>query len=150
MTDTKPATMTKAAMIEALSRFIAQRSGMDYRNYGERESFLGDYRPILRHGRHARAMLGAIRWRDSITAERLIEASRAYSGRLQFIAREDGAVAMEYTTGQYFATEYRAAACAVMAQALWDYWREDCETGDDIRRQAKKELGRGIAQSWFS
>lgn len=146
---TTTATMTKAAILEALGRFIAQRSGIDYRNYGERESFMGDYRPILKHGKQARAMLQAVQWRYQITAEALIDASRAYSGRLQFVER-NGRVDCDYTTGQYFPTEYRAAACAVLSTALWDYWRADCETGDAIRKRARKELGRGIASDWFN
>lgn len=141
--------MNKQAIIEALYRFINQRSGMDYRNYGEREAFMGDYRPILKHGRQARLMLQQIAWRDSITAEKLAEATRAFSGRLQLVER-NGKVACDYTTGQYLATEYRCAACAVLAQALWDYWRADCKTGDDIRKMARRELGRGIAKEWFN
>lgn len=138
-------------MIQALYKFISHRSGIDFRNYGERESFMGDYRPILRNGRDARAMLRQVELRDSITAEALLEASRAYSGRLQFIER-DGGVVIDYTTGQYFATEYRSAACAVLAQCLWDYFRNQCDakTGDDIRRMARRELGRGIAAKWFN
>lgn len=77
-------------MCEALRRFINQRSGIDGRNYGlSREAFMGDYRPILRHGKHARQMLRFVELRDSITAEMLKEATGAFSGRLQFIERGD-------------------------------------------------------------
>lgn len=142
--------MSKQAMIEALWRFINQRSGIDSRNYGgSREAFMGDYRPMLKHGAQARLMLRQVELRNSITAEDLLKASRAYSGRLQFQER-DGGVEIEYTTGQYFPTEYRRAACAVLSQCLWDYWSPDCKTADDIRRQARRELGRGIAQTWFN
>lgn len=142
--------MSKQAMIEALRHFINQRSGIDGRNYGgSREAFMGDYRPMLRHGAQARTMLQQVELRNSITAEDLLNASRAYCGRLQF--REDnGSVSIEYTTGQYFPTEYRSAACAVLAQCLWDYWAADCKTADDIRAQARKNLGRGIAKTWFN
>lgn len=142
-------------MIEALRRFINQRSGIDFRNYSSgdwkqsREAFMGDYRPILKHGRHARAMLNAVALRDGITAESLIDASRAYAGRLQFVER-DGKVSCDYCTGQYFPTEYRSAACAVLAQCLWDYWRPDYKTGDEIAKQARREFGRGIAATWFN
>ncbi len=147
--------MNKQMMVEALYRFINQRSGIDYRNYqggdwkASREAFNGDYRPMLKHGRHARQMLRAVELRESVTAEMLLEASRAFMGRLQFVER-DGKVAVDYTTGQYFPTEYRKAACAVLAQALWDYWRPDCKTGDEIAKQARREFGRGIAADWFN
>src|SRR5512139_3559732 len=114
--------MNKQAMINALRDFIAQRSGIDFRNYQggdwkqSYKSFMGDYRPMLRHGKHARKMLWYVE-RSGITAEQLQEASRAYSGRLQFVERGE-MVSCKYTTGQYFPTEYRNAACAVLAQAI--------------------------------
>lgn len=146
---------TKQQLIAALYAFINQRSGIDFRDYqsgdwkASRESFLGDYRPILKHGRQARALLRAVELRDSITVQNLMEASRAYSGRLKFVENEKG-VAVDYCTGQYFPTEYRNAACAVLAQCLWDYWRPDYKTGDEIRKQARREFGRAIASEWFN
>jgi hypothetical protein len=38
----------------------------------------------------------------------------------------DSMVEIDYCTGQYFPTEYRRAACAVLASALWEYTREHC------------------------
>lgn len=142
-------------MIEALLRFINQRSGIDFQNYSSGDyksscdAFNGDYRPMLKHGRHARAMLRQVELCARITASNLLDASRAYSSRLQF--REDnGKVSIEYTTGQYFPTEYRKAACAVLAQCLWDYWSPDCKTSDEIRKTASRNLGRNIAKTWFN
>lgn len=147
-------TMNKQAMVNALRCFINQRSGIEFCNYqtgdwkASQEAFLSDYRPMLKHGRHARTMLRAVELRDSITAENLLNASRAYSGRLQFVERGDK-VGMDYTTGQYFVTEYRKAACAVLAQCLWDFWAKDVKTAQEIRQQARAEFGRAIAQTWF-
>lgn len=140
--------MTKTAIINALRAFINQRSGINYANYGDRTAFLGDYRPIVTRGQHARQLLAQVALRDSITAKDIAKATRAYSGRLQLVER-DGKVACAYCTGQYFPTEYRNAACAVLAQCLWDYWASGLETGDEIRAMAKRELGRGIANTWF-
>lgn len=166
-----PAVPTKAAIIQALRAFIAQRSGIEWANYGEREAFMGDYRPMLRHGKQAREMLRAIEWRDSITTEQIMSAARsAFSGRLSFVVRADGAVGVDYCTGQYFVTEYRRAVCAVLSSVLWNYWRENMpaleiakapeacpqvahgivNAGDYIRRQARNEFGRGIAGTWFN
>ena len=129
---------------------MAQRSGIDYQNYGERESFMGDYLPILRAGRDARVLLAAVSGRDSITSENILSATRAYSGRLQIVER-NGAVAVDYCTGQYFPTEYRNAACAVLSQSLWDYaLNQGYKTGNDIRKWARDEFGRGIASRWFN
>jgi hypothetical protein len=59
-------------------------------------------------------------------------------------------VRVDYCTGQYFPTEYRAAACAVLATILWDYISPECKTGNDIRKWARAEFGRGIASRWFN
>ena len=75
----------------------------------------------------------------------------AFSGRLEITERSDGAIKIDYCTGQYFPTEYRKAACAVLAYSLWHYWR-DCgyDTYEQIQKQARAELGRGIASRWFN
>jgi hypothetical protein len=162
----------KKALCAALVAFIAQRSGIEYANYGERASFMADYRQILKAGRQARELLRFVEMRDSITAEMLLEASdRAFSGRLQFKVRDDGKVAVDYTTGQYFATEYRNAACAVLAATIWDWLASDMpkgvlmhnsetgetlerydglRAGDWIRRAARRALGRSLANAWFN
>lgn len=129
-TETK-ATPTKEQLLAALAAFISQRSGIDARNYaGDREAFLGDYRPILQAGRDARQLLRSIELRDSITAQDILEAAKsAYSGRLSFQIKErDGQtwVGVDYCTGQYFPTEYRRAACAVLASVFWAWIREKC------------------------
>lgn len=142
--------MSKDKMVTALYRFVNQRSGIEWANYGgSREAFLSDYRPILKRGKQAREMLRFVELSPSIGVKELSEASRAYSGRLQFKA-DKGAVRIEYTTGQYFPTEYRSAACAVLAQAIWDYFGKDCETAEDIRKAARRNFGRGIAREWFN
>ena len=118
--------MNKTDIIEALRKFISKRSGIDFRNYwdGNRvesmANFLSDYRPMMQDGRDARAMLKKIEATDGITATDLIEATSAFSGRLKF-EKLKGKVVVDYTTGQYFPTEYRKAACAVLKRALMDY-----------------------------
>ena len=147
--------MTKEQIITAIRAFEAQRSGIEFRNYQcgdykqSRECFMGDYRPMLRAGRDARALLAYVAACDSITAEDIIKATSAYSGRLQLAERE-GKVEVDYCTGQYFPTEYRKAACAVLSQAIWDYAAMVNRTGDNIHRWARETFGRGIASRWFN
>lgn len=169
-------TPTKTNILAALRAFVAQRSGIDYGNYGERSAFMSDYRPILREGREARTLLRSVELRDSITPQDIIAASeRAFSGRLTFTfndsvtgaPRENGSVGVSYCTGQYFPTEYRAAACAVLAACLWAYFRANMPTpdaadrdgnptyagrsaGEYIRWKARQEFGRGIQSRWFN
>lgn len=143
------ATDERARLLAALDKFISQRSGIDTREYFEKwsdkdgvQAFYDDYKPILRNGRDARTMLAAIRRRD-ISADELAKALRdSWGGRLTW----DGG-RLDYCVGQYFPTEYRAAACAGLSLALRRYWREN---GSDVQKTARDEFGRGIAARWFN
>ena len=80
---------------------------------------------------------------------------------------------LDYCTGQYWPTEYRAAACAVLASALWAYWRADMKPdgkrtetfsygigtyevdtynglrfADAVQKVARRELSRGVVSRW--
>ena len=145
--------MTKQDIIAALRGFISQRSGIEFANYGERESFMHDYRRILRHGKHARELLRIVESRESITAADIL--LRATAGRLE-ITEKDGRVTVSYCAGQYFAGEYRAAVCAFLADVLWRRMSADLAesgkevTGDAIRKRARTLFGRAIANAWFN
>ena len=143
--------MNKQNIVEALDKFIRQRPGLEWGNYGSRESYTAEVRSITKDLREARTLLSAVSWRDSITSEDIVKAAEgAFSGRLS-IEEKNGKPLVSYCTGQYWPTEYRKAVCAVLASALWDYWRENITepTGDKIRATARRELGRGIASRWF-
>lgn len=134
------------AFHNALAAFVAQRSGIDWRNYGgSREAFMGDYRPMLQAGADARVMLRAAGWRDFSSAEYIAAAG---NGRLQFITTGEF-VGVDYCAGQYFPTEYRRAACSLLATMFWSRFRDGAADGSAIRRRAAKEFGRGIARRWF-
>jgi hypothetical protein len=147
-------TVTRAAILAGLRRFIAQRSGIDPRNYisgpGDvdgRAAFMADYRRILRGGRDARRLLEYVDGRESISADDI--AARARGGRLELSAdrRE-----WRYTAGQYFAVEYRAAAARLLAGIIWDYLGDGypANGGDAIRRRVRQIFGRGIAGRYFA
>ena len=135
----------KTEILEALARFVAQRSGIDARNYGgSREAFMWDYRRILRDGRDARALLRVVTLSTCLPDSILMYVLK--SGRLTW----DG-TRLDYCTGQYFPTEYRGAVCRALADALWNYWRDgDRYSADQIREAARMNLGRGIARRWFA
>lgn len=138
-------TYTKEEIVAMLDEFISQRSGIDWRDYGgDREAFMGDYRPMLKDGKTARYLLSCVE-NSSMTVDDMLPAFRAFSGRLSLT--DNG---LEYCTGQYFPTEYRKAACAVLAQMLWDYYREPTDTGDMLRKKFRRMFGRGIANQWFN
>ena len=169
----------KQAILDALDRFVNQRSGMDPRNYGDWKSYRQESRSITKDLHNYRILRGAVGWRDSITADDLKAAFRAFSGRLTVkdisAKYDDGSIywafSMDYCTGQYFPTEYRKAACAVLASALWDCKRKDMpkstlhhnsETGETLERYSglragdwirqffQREFGRGLAKAYFN
>lgn len=135
----------RSEILEALARFVAQRSGIDGRNYGgSREAFMQDYRRILRDGREARALLRVVELSTCLPDSILVDLLR--SGRLTWDGKR-----LEFTACQYFPTEYRAAACRALASALWCYWRDNGRhSADQIRAAARQNLGRGIARRWFA
>lgn len=145
----------KQAIIGALYTFIGQRPGLEFGNYGDVPNYRAEVRAIGRDLTQARELLRYVELRASITADDIIEASkRAYSGRLTITATDDGAVSIDYCTGQYFPTEYRKAACAVLSQAIREWFRanisDTAKPGDYLRASLKREFGRGMASRWFN
>lgn len=110
------------AILAAMRKWINQRPGLDPRNYGYdvdgRAAYLAEARGIARDGRDARTLLAAIEARPGITATDLRRAlAQSFSGRLSWDGRR-----LDYTVGQYWPTEYRAAAATVLSRAVWEYW----------------------------
>ena len=140
---------TKQTIIDALNRWIAQRPGLEFGNYGDVSSYRAEMRSIGKDLQHARAMVNYVAWHDSITAEMIMSAADN-GGRLTLTVDGDK-VTINYVTGQYWPTEYRRAVCALMSSVIWVWLRENCEyrTGDDIRKAARRELGQSIANRWF-
>jgi len=163
----------KQQIICALYTFIGQRPGLEFGNYGDVPNYRAEVRAIGRDLTQARQLLRYVELRASITADDIIEASlRAYSGRLTITASDDGKVSIDYCTGQYWPTEYRKAACAVLSQAIWAWTsahampaptlHHNSETGETVQRfkglragdylraSFKREFGRGMASRWFN
>jgi len=135
----------RTEILEALARFVAQRSGIDGRNYGgSREALLGDYRRILRDGREARALLRVVELSTCLPDSILVDVLK--SGRLTWDGKR-----LDYCAGQYWPIEYRAAVCRALASVLWNYWGDGGRyTAEQIRAAARSNLGRGIARRWFN
>jgi hypothetical protein len=137
-----------------LKTFAHSRPGIDPRNYGDWKSYRSESRSITQDLHRFRELYRAAHWR-TFTPEQIRDGFRAYSGRLDLIEDEHGRpVRLEYCTGQYYPTEFRKAAAAVIASMLWDQRREDCpkdeqRKGDWIRASFRREFGRGIASRYF-
>lgn len=140
----------KQNILQALDNHVRQRPGLEFGNYGDLSAYRKEYRSIQRDKRDFEALLKAVQRRTSISADDLLKATAAYSGRLTINEDEEQRLTIKYCTGQYWPTEYRRAACAVLASALRGYWRTDLAIGDDVRRQARLEFGSGLANRWFN
>lgn len=165
MTATVAKTATREQILAALNAFAHQRPGVDPRNYFSdwrdtegRKAWRSEVRSITRDLHDFRALLAQVSWR-SITVKQLKAGFRAYSGRLTLTEREDGSVALDYCTGQYFPTEYRKAACAVLGAVLFDYFRncfrddmteadKSLNMGDAIRKAARLGIGARLQKRW--
>ena len=155
-------TPSKSTIISLLESWINQRAGLDPRDYisgwndtAGRSAYRSEQRSITQDKHDAERLLRSVSSLDSITAADLMEATRAYSGRLQIKQKDNGSWEIEYCTGQYFPTEYRAAVCAVLASALWNDSRKDVpeeveNKGEYLRKSFVRWFGRSIARRWFN
>jgi hypothetical protein len=146
-TDTATDATERDAILAAVRKWINQRPGLDADNYGRdpagKEAYWADAAGIKQAGDDARRMLRAVELRPSITAAMLRDAFQsAFSGRLSW----DGA-RLDYTTGQYWPTEYRRAAAAVLASALWAYWRDHCMPATPAGYAV---IGWGNRRDWYA
>ena len=176
-TTTAPAISERDQILNLLETFIRSRPGLEFANYGDVSAYRSESRAITKDRDQALTLLRYVQW-TSIDADALRAAFRsAYSGRLSLETDAKGRLRLHYTAGQYYPTEYRRAACAVLASAIWAYWREHCmpapvshsydcdggapraiphygprllSAGDYLRAKARAEFGRTIASRWFN
>lgn len=139
LTDTP---LTDDALLSLLCAFIEQRPGLDPRNYGDWRAYRNESADITRDLRDACQLLAVVEKRPSAWPHLRAELQH---GRLTLAGNR-----LDYCVGQYWPTEYRAAACRVLAGALWAWYRGNgASTGDDIRRAARIDLGATLARRWF-
>ena len=120
MTYTKPIAATAQdltpAVFATLAAFINQRPGLDRADYGfdanGRRAYASEVRSIAKDKHRAVSALAQAK-NFTFDAAVMLDSFRAFSGRLEPVMR-DGKVALGYCTGQYFPTEYRKAAAAVL------------------------------------
>jgi len=135
----------------ALRAFILQRPRFEPANYaGCASAYRADYRRCLADRDDALELLAHVsRASDSVTMQASL-ADALRSGRMEWNAET---AEFDYCTGQYFSTEYRNAACQLLARALWAYWRgnapADCSR-EVMTRISRDVLGKRLARRWFN
>ena len=146
------------SLVNQLADFVNKRPQLEWANYGDSYYYGQDRSKVTRQlqdFRKLRAYVLGLQESGVPMDSYIKEASQmAFSGRLTFT--DSG---IEYCTGQYWSVEYRAAACAVLASAIWthereylgryetDYWKVD---GDTMRKHLRDIFGRGIASRWLN
>lgn len=159
-----PSTNERGAMLAALAAWIRQRPGFEVANYATATDYRRDCRSAAQDLNDARELLMRVEARPTIDAEALKAALAGnFMGRLTWRPKPGGRTfVLDYTTGQYWPTEYRAAVCAVLRGALWAYWRAEVkatyparvERGEPIRylilASAKNAVSSGVYRRWFA
>ena len=145
---------TKQTILKALRAWVNQRPGLDYANYGDPTSYRAEARGIARDRNDATTLLAACELSADVTADTLRKGFRAYSGRLTWEEDGKGGGELRYCGGQYWSTEYRKAACACMAAALWDAARSALpegtdKPGDALRARFRRLFGHHMQSRWF-
>lgn len=115
MSYTAPIAATPTIEIFAsFAKWINQRSRIDFRNYGEVSSFRAEQRTIGKQKTRAMKALYAAESFPFDAAAMSDALTRNFSGRLQWVTFSDGTIGFDYSTGQYWPTEYRQAAAVVL------------------------------------
>lgn len=149
--------------------------------------FRSAQRELGRDKRDAETLLAAARYHGGVTAEVLQDAfKQSFGGRLECKVTDvmsapqpiqHGAilerppahamrqvVELDYTAGQNETTEYRAAAAAVLARALWIADRDTADgygagfkatagrdpEANELRQHFRKQFGSGVQRRWFN
>ena len=110
----------KTEILAALHRFIRQRPGLEFGNYGDIKVYRAELRRIGRDLKHAETLLRKVELAHGITGRDIVDAAR--SSRLNISETPKG-IKVDYVTGQYFPVEYRPAVARLCASALWDWVR---------------------------
>lgn len=146
---------TENSTIEMLTKFVNQRPGLDFSNYGDSKSYNAESREITkdRSDYFELLSLAFTRLGDKLDNKLKFNLENT-SGRLTL---KNGQ--LEYCTGQYFPTEYRPAANRILAQLIFNDYREEelpnepnpvYKDGHEIRKAIKRNLSRRTYKNYFN
>lgn len=134
---------------DQLINFVNQRPGLEFADYGDYKLYRKESREITNDLRDFNELLNLlIRFVGSDKTEFYLKDYLNHtSGRI--LLKENKLV---YHTGQYFPTEFRPAACRVLANIIWYIVRETDEntTGNEIRAFMKRKVSRRVYRNYFN
>jgi hypothetical protein len=141
--------------IEKLTKFVNQRPGLDFANYGDVSAYRSEMAEITRDRSDYFELLSLAFSRIDNLNEQVTDYLKNTSGRLKLNDKDE----LEYCTGQYFPTEYRPAANNVLKSLIWASYRDEIEAntpnnvykdGNEIRKAIKRRVSRRIARLYFN
>lgn len=141
--------------IEKLTKFVNQRPGLDFANYGEISAYRSESAEITRDRTDYFELLSLAFSRIDSLNEVVTNYLKTSSGRLTM----NDAGNLEYCTGQYFPTEYRPAANRMLANLIFASYRDEIESntpnnvykdGNEISKAIKRRISRRIAKNYFN
>ena len=130
--------------LKALLRaFVARRPGFDYRNYNTAGAYRADQKRTMRDKADALALINAF---PDDADPRFLVGVLSSGNRLSLEGGE-----LRYTAGQNYPTEYRAAVCRVVSDALHAHlYSHEKQSLQTVRQRMARIVGRGCANRWFS
>ena len=140
--------------IEKLVKFVAQRPCLEFANYGDSKSYNAESREITKDRNDFYELLCLAQRRIENLESKLTYNLEQTNGRLIL---KNGQ--LEYCTGQYFPTEYRPAASRILAQLIFNDYRDETEDntpnplykdGIEIRKAIYKQVSRRVAKNYFN
>lgn len=145
--------------VELLTKFVNQRPGLDFANYGDVKLYRSEMNEITKDLHDYRELISlALRRYGSELEGKLNTYLKNNSGRLTLVESE-GKEHLEYCTGQYFPTEYRPAANRVLANLIFADYRDEKESnspnpiykdGNAIRKAIKSNVSRRVMKGYFN
>lgn len=139
---------------EKLVKFVNQRPGLDFCNYGDISSYRSESREITRDRSDFFELFTLAASRVDNLDEQLTATLSRSSGRLTL--NDSGN--LEYITGQYFPTEYRPAACRILRDIIWASYRDEKNSdgsdtykdGHELRKAIRRRVSRRVAKYYFN
>jgi hypothetical protein len=134
----------KNQLIQNLIEFINQRPGLEFGNYGDVTLYRAESRAITKQKTQAMELLNFVARTESIDLTSMLWEMQPKDR----LAVTPETLSIEYTAGQYFPTEYRAAVRSALRNVIWNWAREhaECNTREKIQAFAKRNFSRSVAK----
>jgi len=140
--------------IEKLTKFVNQRPGLDFADYGNVSLYRKEMAEITRDRNDYFELLALAHSRVDNLNEVLTEKLSNSENRLS-LSKEGNII---YCTGQYFPTEYRPAANAALKYIIWRSYANEMDSNNNpvytdgiaIRKAIKRRVSRRVYRLYFN